>query len=84
MSNYVCSIIVGDTELDIYGYVCEPEDDIGYNGEIEIEDIRVCCKDPKEGVSIYEMVAGTSLWDHIVEAAHENYSFGEKDYDDRY
>ena len=75
MSNYVCTVTVGDTELDIYGYVCQPEDDIGYSGEIEIEDIRVCCRDPKEGVSIYEMVANTPLWDHISQAAHENYSF---------
>lgn len=75
MSNYVCSITVGDTELDIYGYVCEPEDDIGYSGEVEIEDVRVCCKDPKDGVSIYEMVSGTTLWDHIVQVVNETYEF---------
>jgi hypothetical protein len=75
MNNYLCSITVGDTDLDLYGYACNPEDDIGYTGDLEIEDVRVCCKDPKEGVSIFEMVVNTPLWDHICQVAHENYSF---------
>lgn len=51
-NNYLFSMYVGDTYLDVYGYVDEDEPSLGHVGGIEIEDVCTC--DTK--TSVWEMI----------------------------
>jgi hypothetical protein len=52
---YITTITIGDTDLEIYGEVVGPENDIGYNGDVEIHDVRLACPD-STSTSLWEMV----------------------------
>ena len=61
------SVALGDTMLDVDFYMIEPEDDIGYTGDIEIEDVRIADTD----ISVLEMIAGLN-WDKFQQLVWEN------------
>jgi hypothetical protein len=52
---YITTITIGDTELEVYGEVIGPEDNIGYTGDVELHDVRITCPDGTS-TSIWEMV----------------------------
>jgi hypothetical protein len=51
----ITTVTVGDTELEVYGEVVGPENDIGYTGDVELHDVRIVCPDGTS-TSIWEMV----------------------------
>lgn len=53
--SYLTTMYVVDTECDIYGSFCPPEPECG--ASVSIEDVRVRCETPADGISIYELVA---------------------------
>ena len=52
---YITSITIGDTDLEVYGEISDPEDDIGYTGDVDLYDVRLACPDGTS-TSIWEMV----------------------------
>jgi hypothetical protein len=46
------SVYMGNTLLDVDFYMVEPEPDIGYTGDVEIEDVRIADTD----ISVLEMI----------------------------
>lgn len=52
---YITSITIGDTDLEVYGEISDPEDDIGYTGDVDLYDVRIACPDGTS-TSIWEMV----------------------------
>ena len=61
------SVYVGDTLLDVDFYMIEPEDDIGYTGDIEIEDVRIADTD----ISVLEMIISLD-WDKFQKIVEES------------
>jgi len=61
------SVYVGDTLLDVDFYMIEPEDDIGYTGDVEIEDVRIADTD----ISVLEMIISLD-WDKFQKLVEEN------------
>ena len=51
----ITTVTVGDTDMDVYGVVVGPEDDIGYTGDVELYDVRIACPDGTS-TSVWEMV----------------------------
>ena len=71
MSDYLTTTYVVDTECDIYGYFDPPEPECG--AAVYVEDIRVRCESPSDGVSIYELVAFCpKLMDKVTETVAEH------------
>jgi hypothetical protein len=56
--NYVMSLYIGDTYLDVYGSVDEDDPTVGHVGGVEIED--VCIADTE--TSVLEMIHGLGGW----------------------
>jgi hypothetical protein len=52
---YITTVTMGDSELEVYGEVVGPEDDIGYTGDVELHDVRIAAPDGTS-TSIWEMV----------------------------
>jgi hypothetical protein len=52
---YITTITVGDTQLEVYGEVVDPEHDIGYTGDVELYDLRIASPDGTVSTSIWEM-----------------------------
>jgi hypothetical protein len=70
---YITTITLGDTELEIYGEVVGPEDDIGYHGDVDIHDVRIVAPDGELSTSIWEFVnCSPDLVSKIEQAAFEN------------
>jgi hypothetical protein len=67
MDLQMTSVYVGDTLLDVDFYMIEPEDDIGYTGDVEIEDVRIANTD----ISVLEMVISLN-WDKFQKLVEEN------------
>jgi hypothetical protein len=67
MDLQMTSVYVGDTLLDVYFYMVEPEPDIGYTGDIEIEDVRIANTD----ISVLEMIIHLD-WDKFQKLVEEN------------
>ena len=61
------SVYVGDTLLDVDFYMIEPEDDIGYTGDVEIEDVRIANTD----ISVLEMIISLD-WDKFQKLVEES------------
>jgi len=61
------SIYLGDTLLDVDFYMIEPEDDIGYTGDVEIEDVRIANTD----ISVLEMIIALD-WDKFQKQVEAN------------
>jgi len=61
------SVYVGDTLLDVDFYMIEPEDDIGYTGDVEIEDVRIANTD----ISVLEMIIALD-WDKFQKQVEAN------------
>jgi hypothetical protein len=61
------SLYLGDTLLDVDFYMIEPEYDIGYTGDIEIEDVRIANTD----ISVLEMIIALD-WDKFQKQVEEN------------
>ena len=61
------SVYMGNTLLDVDFYMIEPEDDIGYTGDIEIEDVRIADTD----ISVLEMIIALD-WDKFQKQVWEN------------
>lgn len=53
---YITSVTIGDTELEVYGEVVGPEQDIGYTGDVEIHDVRIAAPEGSLSTSIWELV----------------------------
>lgn len=56
----------GDTLVDVYGEISKPEADLGYNGDIDIYDVRIADTD----ISVFEMIHALN-WDKFNDAAWE-------------
>jgi hypothetical protein len=67
MDLQMTSVYVGDTLLDVDFYMIEPEDDIGYTGDIEIEDVRIADTD----ISVLEMIISLD-WDKFQKIVEES------------
>jgi hypothetical protein len=67
MSNYITTVFCGDTKLDVYGYLDDAEPDLGYNGDINIEDVRLADTD----ISVFEMIHSLN-WDKFVNSVWED------------
>jgi hypothetical protein len=67
MDLQMTSVYVGDTLLDVDFYMIEPEDDIGYTGDIEIEDVRIADTD----ISVLEMIISLD-WDKFQKLVEES------------
>jgi hypothetical protein len=67
MDLQMTSVYVGDTLLDVDFYMIEPEPDIGYTGDIEIEDVRIANTD----ISVLEMIIHLD-WDKFQKLVEEN------------
>jgi hypothetical protein len=67
MDLQMTSVYVGDTLLDVDFYMIEPEDDIGYTGDVEIEDVRIANTD----ISVLEMIIHLD-WDKFQKLVEEN------------
>lgn len=52
---YIATVTVGDSELEVYGEVVGPEEDIGYTGDVELHDVRIAAPDGTS-TSIWEML----------------------------
>jgi hypothetical protein len=61
------SVTLGDTLLDVDFYMIKPEDDIGYTGDIEIENVRIADTD----ISVLEMIISLD-WDKFQKLVEEN------------
>ena len=61
------SVYVGNTLLDVDFYIVEPEDDIGYTGNVEIEDVRIADTD----ISVLEMIHSLG-WDKFQKTVEES------------
>lgn len=69
---YITTIIVADTELEVYGEVVGPDPSIGYLGDVDIHDVRLVAPDGKLSTSIWEMVNQfPDLLAHIEQEAFE-------------
>ena len=71
----IATLYVVDTECDIYGYFEPPEPECG--AAVYVEDIRVRCESPAEGISIYELIASCpdlmqKVTDNVAEHLAEN------------
>jgi len=62
------SMYCGDTLLDVYGELSAPESNIGYNGDIDIYDVRIANTD----VSVFEMIHSLN-WEKFNDAAWEEF-----------
>ena len=67
MDLQMTSVYVGDTLLDVDFYMIEPEDDIGYTCDVEIEDVRIANTD----ISVLEMIISLN-WDKFQKLVEEN------------
>jgi hypothetical protein len=67
MDLQMTSVYVGNTLLDVDFYMIEPESDIGYTGDIEIEDVRIANTD----ISVLEMIIHLD-WDKFQKLVEEN------------
>jgi hypothetical protein len=67
MDLQMTSVYVGDTLLDVDFYMIEPEDDIGYTGDVEIEDVRIANTD----ISVLEMIISLD-WDKFQKLVEES------------
>lgn len=67
MDLQMTSLYVGDTLLDVDFYMIDGEDDIGYTGDIEIEDVRIANTD----ISVLEMIHSLN-WDKFEQMVWEN------------
>ena len=61
------SVTLGDTVLDVDFYMIEPEDDIGYTGDVEIENVRIADTD----ISVLEMIIALD-WDKFQKQVEAN------------
>lgn len=67
MDLQMTSLYVGDTLLDVDFYMIDGENDIGYTGDIEIEDVRIANTD----ISVLEMIHSLN-WDKFEQMVWEN------------
>lgn len=67
MDLQMTSLYVGDTLLDVDFYMIDGEDDIGYTGDIEIEDVRIANTD----ISVLEMIHSLN-WDKFEQQVWES------------
>lgn len=67
MDLQMTSLYVGNTLLDVDFYMIDPEDDIGYTGDIEIEDVRIANTD----ISVLEMIHALD-WDKFEKQVWES------------
>ena len=61
------SLYVGDTVLDVDFYMDEPEPDIGYTGNVNIEDVRIADTD----ISVLDMIHSLN-WEIFQKKVEEN------------
>jgi hypothetical protein len=67
--NYVMSLYVGDTYLDVYGSVDENEPDVGYIGGVDIEDVFIANTE----ISVLEMIHSLG-WDKFNDKVQSEYT----------
>ena len=67
MDLQMTSVYMGNTLLDVDFYMIEPEDDIGYTGDVEIEDVRIADTD----ISVLEMIHALD-WDKFQKQVEAN------------
>ena len=63
------TVIIGDTPVDVYGTVLPAEPNVGImNNYVEIEELAI------NGVSVYEMIARSNLWNEVQDAINDQVS----------
>ena len=67
MDMQTTSLYVGDTLLDVDFYMDEPEPDIGYTGNVNIEDVRIADTD----ISVLDMIHALN-WEIFQKKVEEN------------
>lgn len=66
---WVNTVVIGDTAIDVYGYVLPAEPNVGIiNDYVEIEDLAI------NGVSVYEMIAKSNLWNEVQDSINNQVS----------
>jgi hypothetical protein len=67
--NYVMSLYVGDTYLDVYGSVDEDDSTVGYVGGVDIEDVFIADTE----ISVLEMIHSLG-WDKFNDKVQSEYT----------
>lgn len=68
-NNYVMSLYIGDTYLDVFGTVEEDDSSVGYIGGIDIEDVRIANTE----TSVLEMIHSLG-WDKFNDRVQAEYT----------
>lgn len=68
-AQWVNTVVIGDTAIDVYGTVLPAEPNVGImNNYVEIEELAI------NGVSVYEMIARSNLWNEVQDAINDQVS----------
>ena len=68
-ARWVNTVVIGDTPIDVYGTVLPAEPNVGImNNYVEIEELAI------NGVSVYEMIARSNLWNEVQDAINDQVS----------
>jgi hypothetical protein len=67
--NYVMSLYVGDTYLDVYGSVDEDDPTVGHVGGVDIEDVFIADTE----ISVLEMIHSLG-WDKFNDKVQSEYT----------
>lgn len=62
------SMYCGDTLLDVYGEISDPEPNLGYNGDVDVYDVKIANTE----VSVFEMIQSLN-WEKFNDAVWEEF-----------
>jgi hypothetical protein len=67
--NYVMSLYIGDTYLDVYGSIDKDEPSVGHIGGVEIDDVFIANTE----INVLEMIhsLGWDKFNDLVQAAYQ-------------
>lgn len=67
-NNYLFSMYMGNTHLDVYGYEEKDDHSTGHIGGIDVEDVRIAGTD----ISVWEMINDLSVT-KFLDQAHDDW-----------
>lgn len=62
------SMYCGDTLLDVYGEISDPEPNLGYNGDVDVYDVKIANTE----TSVFEMIQSLN-WEKFNDAVWEEF-----------
>lgn len=62
------SMYCGDTLLDVYGELSDPEPNLGYNGDVDVYDVKIANTE----TSVFEMIQSLN-WEKFNDAVWEEF-----------